>query len=97
MKIGFRYNSDNRRNVGFLMALDRGAELLISHRPTITTASMILILSASMRVVGQTADVEESESSDGWFQHRDDADHVGPGVDNLSAGGFRILRGDSRQ
>lgn len=60
------YNSDNRRNVGFLMALDLGAELLIS----IDDDNFCLDDSdfvGEHAVAGEELDVEESESSDGWF------------------------------
>jgi hypothetical protein len=66
MKDRIPYNSDNRRNVGFLMALDRGAELLISiddDNYCLDDSDFV----GEHAVVGETADVEESESSDGWF------------------------------
>ncbi len=66
MKERVPYNSDNRRNVGFLMALDRGAELLIS----IDDDNFCLDDSdfvGEHAVVGEELDVDESESSDGWF------------------------------
>lgn len=66
MKDRVPYDSDNRRNVGFLMALDRGSELLIS----IDDDNFCLDDSdfvGEHAVVGEEIDVEESESSDGWF------------------------------
>jgi len=60
------YNSDNRRNVGFLMALERGAELLIS----IDDDNFCLDDSdfvGEHSIAGETREVAESESSDGWF------------------------------
>jgi hypothetical protein len=60
------YNTDNRRNVGFLMALDRGSELLIS----IDDDNFCLDDSdfvGEHAVAGDEVEVEERESSDGWF------------------------------
>jgi len=60
------YNTDNRRNVGFLMALDHGAELLISiddDNYCLDDSDFV----GEHSVVGQTIDADESESSDGWF------------------------------
>lgn len=66
MKERVPYNTDNRRNVGFLMALDRGAELLISiddDNYCLDDSDFV----GEHAVVGEQVDVEESESSDGWF------------------------------
>ena len=66
MKERVPYNSDNRRNVGFLMALDRGAELLISiddDNYCLDDSDFV----GEHAVVGEEREVEESESSDGWF------------------------------
>jgi len=66
MKERVPYNSDNRRNVGFLMALDRGAELLIS----IDDDNYCLDdsdFAGEHAVVGEEIEADESESSDGWF------------------------------
>jgi len=66
MKERVPYDSDNRRNIGFLMALERGAELLIS----IDDDNFCLDDSdfvGEHAVVGQTIDVDATESSDGWF------------------------------
>lgn len=60
------YDSDNRRNVGFLMALERGAEILISiddDNYCLDDSDFV----GEHAVVGEEMDVEESESSDGWF------------------------------
>lgn len=60
------YDSDNRRNVGFLMALDAGAELLIS----IDDDNFVIDGSdfvGEHAVAGSNAAVAEAESSDGWF------------------------------
>ncbi len=60
------YDSDNRRNVGFLMALDRGADLLIS----IDDDNFCLEGSdfvGEHEVVGEERLLEEIESSDGWL------------------------------
>ena len=60
------YDSDNRRNIGFLMALERGAELLISiddDNYCLDDSDFV----GEHAVVGQTIDVEATEASDGWF------------------------------
>ena len=66
MKERVPYDSDNRRNVGFLMALERGAELLISiddDNYCLDDSDFV----GEHAVVGDEIEVEESESSDGWF------------------------------
>jgi hypothetical protein len=66
MKERVPYDSDNRRNVGFLMALDRSAELLISiddDNYCLDDSDFV----GEHAVVGEEIDAEESESSDGWF------------------------------
>jgi hypothetical protein len=60
------YDSDNRRNVGFLMALDRGAEVLI----TIDDDNYCLDDSdfvGEHSVTGSMSGTERSEASDGWL------------------------------
>jgi Reversibly glycosylated polypeptide len=60
------YDTDNRRNIGFLMALDAGAELLIS----IDDDNFVLgddDFVGAHAVAGTTAAIGESESSDGWL------------------------------
>ncbi|HEX7190200.1 MAG TPA: hypothetical protein VF381_01405, partial [Thermoanaerobaculia bacterium] len=60
------YDTDNRRNVGFLMALDRGAELLVS----IDDDNFCLGDSdfvGEHAIAGETASFAPTESSDGWF------------------------------
>lgn len=60
------YDTDNRRNVGFLMALDRGAELLVS----IDDDNFCLGDSdfvGEHAIAGEVASVAPAESSDGWF------------------------------
>jgi hypothetical protein len=60
------YDTDNRRNVGFLMALDGGAELLIS----IDDDNYCLEGSdfvGEHAVAGRSVEVVETESSDRWF------------------------------
>jgi len=60
------YNSDNRRNVGFLMALDSGAELLISiddDNYCLGDSDFV----GEHAIVGEKTNVSEVESSDGWF------------------------------
>ena len=60
------YDTDNRRNAGFLMALDRGAELLVS----IDDDNFCLGDSdfvGEHAIAGETATFAATESSDGWF------------------------------
>ncbi len=60
------YNTDNRRNVGFLMALDGGAELLISiddDNYCLGDSDFV----GEHAVAGRTVDIVETESSDRWF------------------------------
>ena len=60
------YDSDNRRNVGFLMALDRGADLLVS----IDDDNYVLDdvdFAGEHLAAGETLDLHATESSDGWI------------------------------
>jgi glycosyltransferase involved in cell wall biosynthesis len=60
------YDSDNRRNIGFLMALDGGADLLI----TIDDDNYCLDDSDFVRehlAAGEMVSDDEVHSSDGWF------------------------------
>lgn len=60
------YDTDNRRNVGFLLALDRGADVLIS----IDDDNFVLDdvdFAGEHLVTGTTIDMEGLESSDRWF------------------------------
>jgi hypothetical protein len=66
MKGRIPYDTDNRRNVGFLMALDRGAELLIS----IDDDNFCLgdsDFAGEHAIAGEMASFAPTESSDGWF------------------------------
>jgi hypothetical protein len=60
------YNSDNRRNIGFLLALEQGCDVMISvdddNYPLPETAFLTEHL-----VVGQRAEAESIASDDGWF------------------------------
>ena len=60
------YNTDNRRNVGFLMALDRGADVLISIDDDNFVLDDVDFVGEHL-VTGRTIDLEELESSDRWF------------------------------
>lgn len=60
------YDTDNRRNVGFLMALDRGAEVLISIDDDNYVLDHIDFVGEHL-VTGSTVDLAPTESSDGWF------------------------------
>lgn len=60
------YDSDNRRNIGFLMALDSGAELLISiddDNFCLTDSDFV----GEHAVTGTEVDAAVAESDDGWF------------------------------
>ncbi len=66
MKGRIPYDTDNRRNIGFLMALERGAEVMI----TIDDDNYVLDhvdFVAEHLVTGQTIDDPAAESSDGWL------------------------------
>ncbi|MEA2343266.1 MAG: hypothetical protein QOF63_1435 [Thermoanaerobaculia bacterium] len=60
------YDSDNRRNVGFLMALDRGAELLISIDDDNYCLDDVDFVGEHM-AAGTTIEIAETESDDGWI------------------------------
>jgi hypothetical protein len=60
------YDSDNRRNVGFLMALDGGAELLISiddDNYCLDDSDFV----GEHLAAGESVSDDEIHSSDGWF------------------------------
>lgn len=60
------YDSDNRRNIGFLMALERGADLLIS----IDDDNYVLgdgDFAGQHLAAGEMLDMAATESSDGWM------------------------------
>jgi reversibly glycosylated polypeptide len=60
------YDSDNRRNIGFLMALESGAEILIS----IDDDNFCLDDSdfvGEHAIAGESVTVEEIETDDGWL------------------------------
>lgn len=60
------YNTDNRRNVGFLMALDRGADVLISIDDDNFVLDDVDFVGEHL-VTGTTSDLVALESSDRWF------------------------------
>jgi len=60
------YDSDNRRNVGFLMALDRGAELLISIDDDNYVLDDVDFVGEHL-AAGTTIDSPEAVSDDGWI------------------------------
>jgi len=60
------YNTDNRRNIGFLMALDRGADVLISIDDDNFVLDDVDFVGEHL-VTGQTIELESLESSDHWF------------------------------
>ncbi len=60
------YDSDNRRNVGFLMALERGADVLISiddDNHCLPGTDFV----GEHAIAGETRTVTEVTTSDGWF------------------------------
>jgi hypothetical protein len=60
------YDSDNRRNIGFLMALDRGAELLISIDDDNYCLDDVDFVGEHL-AAGTTIDTKATESDDGWI------------------------------
>jgi hypothetical protein len=60
------YNTDNRRNVGFLMALDRGADVLISIDDDNFVLDDVDFVGEHL-VTGTMIAAEALESSDRWF------------------------------
>lgn len=60
------YDSDNRRNIGFLMALDRGAELLISIDDDNYCLDDVDFVGEHL-AAGSTIDAAATESDDGWL------------------------------
>jgi len=60
------YDSDNRRNVGFLMALDRGAELLISIDDDNYCLDDVDFVGEHL-AAGTTIETASTESDDGWI------------------------------
>jgi hypothetical protein len=60
------YDSDNRRNVGFLMALERGAEVLISIDDDNYVLDDVDFVGEHL-AAGEPIDLEVTESSDGWI------------------------------
>jgi hypothetical protein len=60
------YDSDNRRNIGFLMALDRGAELLISIDDDNYALDDVDFVGEHL-AAGTTIDSPETASDDGWI------------------------------
>src|SRR5438067_5549398 len=66
MKGRIPYDSDNRRNVGFLMALERGAEVLISIDDDNYCLDDVDFAGEHL-AAGETIDLAATESSDGWI------------------------------
>jgi len=60
------YDSDNRRNIGFLMALDRGAELLITIDDDNYCLDDVDFVGEHL-AAGATTEMQETESNDGWM------------------------------
>lgn len=66
MKGRIPYDTDNRRNIGFLMALERGAEVLISIDDDNYVLDHVDFVAEHL-VAGTTIDDPAAESSDGWL------------------------------
>jgi hypothetical protein len=60
------YDSDNRRNIGFLMALERGAEVLISIDDDNYCDADVDFVGEHL-VTGTMSDLRATAGSDGWF------------------------------
>ena len=60
------YNSDNRRNLGFLIALERGAEIIVSMDDD-NFATLNEDLFGTHSIVGETVETKAVHSSNGWF------------------------------
>lgn len=60
------YDTDNRRNIGFLMALERGADVLISIDDDNFVLDDVDFVGEHL-ATGQSIELEETEGSDGWF------------------------------
>ncbi len=88
------YDSDNRRNIVFLMALDRGAEVLISIDDDNFCMSDSDFV-GEHAIVGETADVIELESGDRWFNIGTLLDTTTPAVE-IYPRGFPTLRETGR-
>ena len=59
------YNSDNRRNIGFLIAVERGAEVIVSiDDDNYVTGGDYL---GGHKIVGTTQTLKTAESSNRWF------------------------------
>jgi hypothetical protein len=59
------YNSDNRRNIGFLIAVERGAEIIISiDDDNYVTQEDFL---EAHKIVGSVKELKTASSSNGWF------------------------------
>jgi hypothetical protein len=61
------YNSDNRRNIGYLMAMEAGVDFLISIDDDNYCPAEEDFFQAHSLVCGGPADAEAVESSSGWF------------------------------
>lgn len=93
------YNTDNRRNVGFLMALDRGADVLISIDDDNYVLEDVDFVGEHL-VTGTEIDLESLESSDRWFNlcsllHSSTNDEIFPrGFPYFARRNTRELRGE---
>jgi hypothetical protein len=60
------YNSDNRRNVGYLVAVERGAEIVISIDDDNFVRDDVDFIKGH-QIVGTTRKLKAARSSNGWF------------------------------
>lgn len=65
------YNSDNRRNIGYLMALEAGVDFLISIDDDNYCEAREDFFQAHSTVCGSPVEVDAVESSSGWFNFCD--------------------------
>lgn len=96
MKERIPYDTDNRRNIGFLMALDRGAELLISiddDNYCLGDTDFV----GEHSVTGTVVEVTETESSDRWFNIGTMLASEPEGVEIFPRGFPYNARGNARQ
>lgn len=94
------YDSDNRRNIGFLMALDRGAELLITIDDDNYCLDDVDFVGEHL-AAGTTVDATATASDDGWINicsllHSSTKDEIFPrGFPYFARRHTRTLREDS--
>ncbi len=94
------YDTDNRRNIGYLMALEHGAEVLISIDDDNFVLDHIDFVGEHL-VTGRTIADAEAESSDGWLNicsllHSSTKDEIFPrGFPYFARRNERTIRGEN--